>query len=245
MRKYIVISFLLIPFLFGCLNLLGPEEPDDEKEKGSIQVTVQISSDNAIPAELSNYVIKIINESKDVVSTKTSNTLGVFSFNDLNVGEYIVKANGLNSSGDVIFSGLKATTVTKDSTANVSILMEEVPEDEDPDKEDTEEKGSISINLPGSSDSDKSEPSSYTVSIYNDKDELVTTKSGTPDSNVEVDNLLPGSYLVKVDGKDSDGTVIMSGSDSVSVTAGKSTSATIQMEYLTGDIDITITLPSN
>lgn len=139
MKKYIVLSFLLIPFLFGCLNLLGSEDSDEEtEEKGSIQVTIQINSDSG-----------------------------------------------------------------------------------------------------------KKEPSSYTVSIYNDKDELVIAKSGTPGGNVEVDDLLPGSYLVKVDGKDSDGTVIMSGSDSVSVTAGKSTSTTIQMEYLTGDIDITITLPSN
>ncbi len=113
------------------------------------------------------------------------------------------------------------------------------------------DKGVVSITLPGNQSraATQADVGSYVVVLTGIDVPYNNGITGLPGESLRFENLVPGNYTVSVDAYDApdpelpESNMIFTGSIDVTVLAGQVTTATVQLQFVNGDIEVEIVFP--
>jgi hypothetical protein len=113
------------------------------------------------------------------------------------------------------------------------------------------DKGVVKITLPGSQNraATQADVESYVVALTGVDVPYNNGMTGLPGETLRFENLVPGDYTVNVNAYDApdpelpESSMIFTGSTNVTVLAGQVTTATVQLQYVNGDLDVEIVFP--
>ncbi|MBO5690529.1 MAG: hypothetical protein J6R96_01575, partial [Spirochaetaceae bacterium] len=199
---------LVLLFVFSCNNILM-------RNSGSLVITVP----GARAASASTFTIELASAS-GFTQSETISGGSTIQFDDLAPDTYTINVKGMDDAGNKVLSGTAKATVTAGETESVTVNLES-------------SLGNLTVSFEGA---ESDSVAKYTV-ILSGPNESKETQEVT-DRTVQFEGLIPGDYIVSVEGKNGDVVVLTGTPSKVTVEAGKPKSVIVKLQKLLGSLTV-------
>ena len=199
---------LVLLFVFSCNNILM-------RNSGSLVITVP----GARAASASTFTIELASAS-GFTQSETISGGSTIQFDDLAPDTYTINVKGMDDAGNKVLSGTAKATVTAGETESVTVDLES-------------SLGNLTVSFEGA-ESDSVAKYTVILSGPNESKETQVVES----RSVSFEGLIPGDYIVSVEGKNGDVVVLTGTPSKVTVEAGKPKSVIVKLQKLLGSLTV-------
>lgn len=199
---------LVLLFVFSCNNILM-------RNSGSLVITVP----GARAASASTFTIELASAS-GFTQSETISGGSTIQFDDLAPDTYTINVKGMDDAGNKVLSGTAKATVTAGETESVTVDLES-------------SLGNLTVSFEGA---ESDSVAKYTVILSGPNESKETQE--VESRSVSFEGLIPGDYIVSVEGKNGDVVVLTGTPSKVTVEAGKPKSVIVKLQKLLGSLTV-------